>query len=127
MAPGTAPGNYRPESPPEIDAALAEGAKPKMGLKEIKEARKAANKARRDAHNSLKAAEKQVTELEDRQRSLTAELERPECYQSGRSHELNRELANIQEELHRAMEAWEELTGTLAESGEEDSSSEEVG
>ena len=111
-----APGNHRPESEGEI----TEAPRKKMGLKEIKEmrraeaeARKAANKIRRDAENKLKAAETDIAALEARQREITSELENLENHKSSRAYELNRELANLQERLERALHAWETLTDIL--------------
>jgi ATP-binding cassette subfamily F protein 3 len=114
-----APGNYRPESSSETPAAP----RAKMGLKEIKEmrraeaeTRKAINKARRETEAQLKTTEQTIAELEARQSGLTTELENQESLQNGRAYQLNRELATLQEQLHTAMETWEKLTATLAES-----------
>jgi ATP-binding cassette subfamily F protein 3 len=119
VAPGNAPGNYRPDTTDEI----AEEPRKKMGLKEIKEqrraeaeARKAANKIRRDAEAQLKTAEASIADLETRQHELTTELENLENHKSSRAYELNRELADLQERLTQQMEFWEKLTAVLAES-----------
>ena len=111
-----APGNYRPESEEQI----TEAPRKKMGLKEIKEmrraeadARKVANKIRRDAENKLKAAETDIAGLEARQREMSAELENLENHKSSRAYELNRELANLQERLEAALHEWETLTAIL--------------
>jgi len=92
-----------------------------MGLKEIKEqrraeaeARKAANKAIREAQAKLKAAEEEITALEARQRELVLELESS----GGKAFELNRELADLQERLSIVMEEWEQLSASLP-AGEE--------
>ena len=88
-----------------------------MGLKEIKEqrraeaeARKAANKAARDAVARLKSAEEEITAMESRQRELVAELEDPESFRNGRAFELNRELADLQERMSKVMKVWESLS-----------------
>ena len=111
-----APGDYRPEAA----EGVAEAPRAKMGLKEIKEqrraeaeARKAANKAARDAAARLKSAEEEITSLESRQRELAAELEDPESFKNGRAFDLNRELADLQERLSKVMDEWERLSALV--------------
>jgi ATP-binding cassette subfamily F protein 3 len=106
-----APGDYRPES-----EATQSTPRVKMGLKEIKEqrraeaeARKAANKAIREAQARLKAIEEEIASLEARQRELVSELENS----GGRAFELNRELATLQERLSTVMEEWERISASL--------------
>jgi ATP-binding cassette subfamily F protein 3 len=118
VAPGNSPGNYRPDSALE----LSEAPRLKMGMREIKEMRKAeaekrkaANKIRRDAQAQLTTIEAEITELETRQSTLTAELEQPESLKGGRAHQLNRELSILQDRLIKTMETWEQLTAMLAE------------
>jgi ATP-binding cassette subfamily F protein 3 len=108
-----APGDYQPEAA----SGAAEAPRIKMGLKEIKEqrraeaeARKAANKAARDAAAGLKSAEEEITTLESRQRELVEELEDPESFKNGRAFNLNRELADLQERLAKVMKEWERLS-----------------
>jgi ATP-binding cassette subfamily F protein 3 len=118
-----APGDYHPEV-----ASISATPRVKMGLKEIKEqrraeaeARKAANKAARDAAAGLRKAEESIGALETRQRELVAELEDPESFRNGRAFDLNRELADLQERLSKVTEEWELLsslapaTGTVEE------------
>lgn len=111
-----APGDYRPEAA----EGVAEAPRAKMGLKEIKEqrraeaeARKAANKAARDAAARLKSAEEEITSLESRQRELVGELEDPESFKNGRAFDLNRELADLQERLSKVMDEWERLSALV--------------
>ena len=111
-----APGDYRPETADGV----VEAPRARMGLKEIKEqrraeaeARKAANKAARDAAARLKSAEEEITSLESRQRELAAELEDPESFKKGRAFDLNRELADLQERLSKVMEEWERLSALV--------------
>jgi ATP-binding cassette subfamily F protein 3 len=106
-----APGDYRPEA-----AATQSTPRVKMGLKEIKEqrraeaeARKAANKAIREAQARLKNTEEEISVLESRQRELVSELETS----GGRAFELNRELATLQERLSTVMEEWERISASL--------------
>ena len=111
-----APGNYRPEA----NATAPEAPRAKMGLKEIKEqrraeaeARKAANKAARDAIARLKSAEEEISTMEERQRELVAVLEDPESFKNGKAFELNRELADLQERLSKVMAEWERLSAVV--------------
>ena len=119
-----ASGNYRPETATET----AEIPRAKMGMKEIKEMRKAeaekrkaANKLRRDAQARLTTIEAEIADLETRQSILTTELEQPESLKGGRAHQLNREISILQDQLMKIMEEWERLTETLAECSPEES------
>jgi exonuclease V gamma subunit len=101
-----------------------------MGMKEIKEmrraeaeARKAINKARREAEAQLKGVEETIHELEERQRTLTDEIENSESFATGRAHQLNRELSILQDRLLETMETWEKLTAVLAENAPQEASS----
>jgi ATP-binding cassette subfamily F protein 3 len=111
-----APGDYRPESPGTGESAP----RVKMGLREIKEqrraeaeARKAANRIIRETQTRLKAAEDEISSLESRQRELAVELESPEGMNANRAFALNRELATVQERLSAALEEWEKLSAFL--------------
>jgi len=111
-----APGNYRPE----VGAPAMEAPRVKMGMKEIKEQRraeaelrKAANKLAREAQARLKSAEEEITQLETRQRELVIELENPGNANGGKAFALNRELATVQERLTSVMEEWEKLSASL--------------
>jgi DNA repair exonuclease SbcCD ATPase subunit len=96
-----------------------------MGLKEIKEqrraeaeARKAANKSAREAAQRLKAAEEEIHSLENRQKELVGELEDPASFSNGRAFALNRELADLQERLTIVMNEWESLSALASPTGE---------
>ncbi|NBZ94990.1 MAG: ABC transporter ATP-binding protein, partial [Proteobacteria bacterium] len=110
-----APGDYRPEE------QVAEAApREKMGLKEIKElrraeaeARKAANKAARDAKSRLTAVETEVHTLEERQKALVTELEDPATFSNGKAFSLNRELADLQERLGNLLQEWDRLSESI--------------
>jgi len=119
-----APGNYRPESVPDETPTP----RVKMGMKEIKEqrraeaeARKAANKVLRETHSRLKVAEEEISELEKRQLGIVDQLEQNESMKGGQAFELNRELATIQERLSSVMEEWERLSSSLPVIAEEKS------
>ena len=107
-------GNHRPAEKPK-----AAEQKPKPGLKEIKErrraeseARKAAAAARRRTESRYKQLEDRIVALETRQRELAAVLE--SAPNDSSSFPLHRELADLTDELEKANEEWERLTGTLA-------------
>jgi ATP-binding cassette subfamily F protein 3 len=59
--------------------------------------------------------EEQVSKLEARQNELTAALEAPESYTSGKAQHLNRELSEVVDELGAATTAWEKAAAELAE------------
>lgn len=93
-------------------------ARPKLGLKEIREqrraeaeARKAANKIRRDAEAQAAALEEEIVALEIKQRTLANALEKPDDASS--AFALNRELIQIGEKLDSANAKWGELAGSL--------------
>lgn len=103
------PGNHRPE-----ETASTEPTRSAPGLRELKEqkkaeaeARKEAKRAEREREKRAAEAERRVMELEERQRELVAELEKPETYASGKAFELNRDLMALQEELEEAVKEWE--------------------
>jgi ATP-binding cassette subfamily F protein 3 len=111
-----APGNYRPEA----EAPAEESPRVKMGMREIKEQRraeaelrKAANKLARESQARLRSAEEEIAQLESRQRELVAELETPGNLNGGRAFGLNRELATVQERLSSVLEEWEKLSASL--------------
>jgi ATP-binding cassette subfamily F protein 3 len=59
--------------------------------------------------------EKKIQELEKRQAEITAELEKPETYQSGgKAAELNREFHHNADELAELTPKWEEAASKLA-------------
>src|SRR4051812_30411015 len=59
--------------------------------------------------------EEEVAKLEAKQNELTAALEAPESYSSGKAQHLNRELSVIVDQLQTATTAWETAAGKLAE------------
>ena len=65
--------------------------------------------ARRDLKKRVDYLEKEIAKLEERQRVISADLERPETYEnSNRAMELNRELLGITETLERLTAEWEQ-------------------
>ena len=84
--------------------------------------RKAAPAARKPDAGAVKKLrihvgqlEEQVSKLEAKQNELTAALEAPESYSSGKAQHLNRELSEIVDELTEATNAWEKAAAELAE------------
>jgi len=107
-------GNHRP-----ADKPAATEPKPKLGLKEIKqqrraesEARKAAAAARRQAETRHKELEHRIITLETRQRELASTLET--APNDATTFPLHRELADLTEELEQANEEWNNLSAQVA-------------
>jgi ATP-binding cassette subfamily F protein 3 len=98
----------------ESPAANA-AAQPGLGMKEMREQRradaekrKAEAKAKRDQQKQAEALEMRIFSLEGRQKEIATELEKPEAYDAGGAAvRLNRELMMVTEELGRVMAEWE--------------------
>jgi hypothetical protein len=98
--------DHRPSVTPEPD-----NPKPKLGMKEMRqlrraeaEARKAAAAARRQAEARHVTLEKTIIELESRQRELAAMLEK--APNDSASFALHRELAELTESLEKTNDEW---------------------
>lgn len=79
------------------------------------EARNAKAKERRDAKSRVEALEAEVLALEEKQKELTAMLESSETYADpGKSFAVNRELANVTDELDRATAEWERAASSFS-------------
>lgn len=100
-----------------VNGAAAVPAAPALGLREMREQRraeaeqrKAEAKVKRDREKRVRELEMHILSLEGRQREVTAELEKPETYEAGgNAMELNRELLGLGKELERATAEWETL------------------
>jgi ATP-binding cassette, subfamily F, member 3 len=80
------------------------------------EQRQARSRKRREIQSRLAALEKEITELEAREKALTAELEKPETYAAGgRAMQVNRELTEIHARLAAANTEWEAAGAELAQ------------
>lgn len=78
------------------------------------EARQARSKLRKIQEEKVHHLEREVSKLEDRQKELTVEMERPETYASGsRAVELNRLLAEVQLKLENKQTEWEKAQEDL--------------
>jgi ATP-binding cassette subfamily F protein 3 len=92
----------------------------KPGMRESREERRAAAeqrkaeaKAKRDREKRLHDLEVRILTLEGRQKELTAELEKPETYNTGgAAMQLNRELLAVTEDLTRVTQEWEGASTT---------------
>ncbi|HEX3798453.1 MAG TPA: ABC-F family ATP-binding cassette domain-containing protein [Verrucomicrobiae bacterium] len=80
------------------------------------EQRQQRSRARREQVEFVARLEKEIGELEEKQTSLSAELEKPETYEKpGRAMEINRELIYVQERLAEIEPEWETASVKLAE------------
>jgi ATP-binding cassette subfamily F protein 3 len=101
--------NFQPDQ-----VAAPEPEKPKLGMKEIKEQRRAEAAARQAAAKEERERQKRIAELEEkilaletRQKEIVAKLEEPATHEdANRSFQLNRELADITDKLEAANTAW---------------------
>ena len=95
-------------------AAGAAAPRTGMGLKEMKElrraeaeTRKAVAKEKRDREKRVTDLEMQIATLEGRQKELAAQLEDPAAYEpGGNAMALNRELATVAADLERLSQEW---------------------
>ena len=118
---GTTLANAQPQSVSQSPALPRQ-----PNLREIRNAqaqvRRAAAAARREWEKKMHSVEKQILDLENREKILAAELEKPEHYApGGRAMELNRELLALGEDLADANTQWHTLVeaeppGLVAES-----------
>lgn len=109
--------NAQPEEAPAgTRAASGPGMREQREQKRAEaEARKAKAAARRELEKRVHTLEARILTLECRQKELTAELEKPECYApGGNAMELNRELMAATEELERVNTEWEQAAEALA-------------
>ena len=59
--------------------------------------------------------EKEIAELEAKEKELAAELEKPESYAGGRAMQINRDLMHIHDRLPLATAEWEATATELAQ------------
>jgi ATP-binding cassette subfamily F protein 3 len=80
------------------------------------EQRQARSRHRKGQQQIVHRLEQQIQTLEERQRQLTAELEKPETYETpGRAQQINRELMSVQRELEVLTPEWETAATKLSE------------
>ena len=80
------------------------------------EARQVRSRERRAQEQIVNDLEKEIARLEQTQKELAAELEKPETYdQPGRAVAINRELSAATEDLTRATASWEKAAARMIE------------
>ena len=80
------------------------------------ERRQARSRKKRGIQDRIAVLEKEIAELESREKELTAELEKPETYATGgRATQINRELMHVHERLAEANAEWEKAGTELAQ------------
>lgn len=97
-------------APPAAGKSPAERVAPRTKEDKRREAeeRQAKAKERREAQNEVNRLEKRIAELETRQQTLTAELEKPETHsQAGRGFQISYELGQIEIQLQELTAEWE--------------------
>ena len=78
--------------------------------------RQARSRKKQEIQKRIAALEKEIAELELREKELTAELEKPETYTTGgRATQINRELMHVHERLAEANAEWEKAGTELAQ------------
>ncbi len=78
--------------------------------------RQARSRKRREIQERINSLEKEIAELESREKELTAELEKPETYTTGgRATQINRELMEVHARLAGANAEWETAGTELAQ------------
>ena len=92
---------------------------PKVDRKEQKRLEAQQRQARSDKKNEvpkrIAALEKEIADLEAKERDYAAELEKPETYHSGgRATQINRELTQVTNRLEAANAEWEKAVADLA-------------
>ena len=106
--------NAQPVAAPAAASAASGNAPTPRKSKEQKraeaEARQAQSRIRKEHEARVSSLEMQIATLEGKQRDLTAELEKPETYESGgRATEINRDLMAVTDGLARLTAEWEAL------------------
>lgn len=100
-------------------AAASKPTAPQVDRKEQRrieaEQRQARSKKRKELQTRSAALEKEITDLEAKERDYAAELEKPETYHSGgRATQINRELCHVTDRLAEATAEWEKTSTELA-------------
>jgi ATP-binding cassette subfamily F protein 3 len=78
--------------------------------------RQARSNKKSEIQKRIAALEKEIADLETKERDYAAELEKPETYHSGgRATQINRELVHVSDRLEAANAEWEKAGAELAE------------
>jgi ATP-binding cassette subfamily F protein 3 len=79
------------------------------------EVRQARSRKKQEIQKRITTLEKEIAELEAKEKELTAELEKPESYAGGRAMQINRELLHVHDRLPEVTAEWETASVKLAE------------
>ena len=93
------------------------GVMPDRKVEKRKEAelRQARSRQKREIQERIAGLEKEIADLESRQKELVAQLESPDTYaKPGRAMEVNRELMDIHDRLALVMSNWEKASTEMA-------------
>jgi ATP-binding cassette subfamily F protein 3 len=101
-----------------VETRTAKPSVPAVNRKEQKrleaQQRQARSNAKKEQQQAVHQLEKKIQDLEKRQAEITAELEKPETYQSGgKATNLNREFKHNADEIARLTPKWEEAAAKL--------------
>ncbi len=81
--------------------------------------RQARSSKKSDLQKRIAALEKEIADLEAKERDYAVELEKPEAYHSGgRATQINRELVRVSDRLEAANKEWEKAGADLAQMGD---------
>ena len=120
---GSAPSLAHTNGNAPAPAAAPTARKTKEQKRAEAEARAAVSQGKRDQAERVRKLEREIANLETRQKALTAELEAEATYQQpGRAMQLNRELTGVTDLLARHTREWEaaaELVDTAAGQSED--------
>jgi ATP-binding cassette subfamily F protein 3 len=79
------------------------------------EVRQARSRKKQEIQKRITTLEKEIADLEAKEKELTAELEKPESYAGGRAMQINRELLHVHDRLPEVTAEWETASVKLAE------------
>jgi ATP-binding cassette subfamily F protein 3 len=108
-------GHASPAATGDSRAAASRTANKKDQKRAEAEQRQARSSRLKDQRLIVQKLEARIQELERRQTELTAELEKPETYETpGRANQVNRELLTVHDELATVTPLWETEATKLA-------------
>ena len=74
------------------------------------EQRQARSRKKQELQNRIATLEKEIADLEAKEKKLAEELENPESFAGGRAQQINRELSRVHDRLPELNKAWEQAT-----------------
>jgi ATP-binding cassette subfamily F protein 3 len=107
-----------------VENRTAKPSVPTVNRKEQKrleaQQRQARSNAKKEQQQAVHQLEKKIQDLEKRQAAITAELEKPETYQSGgKATDLNREFRHNADQIAELTPEWEQAAAKLETQGSE--------